>query len=578
MLPIRRVGPVVKLGEGGLGGKAHALPFLERVLDTSRLREAFHPHLISVPETWVLATQAFAEFVSRNGLESCVDLDDDVEVRRRFLAAELTEKTRASLRFYLESHHLPLAVRSSALSEDTYHHATAGLFTTLFIPNRGEERARQLEEAIKLVFASAFFADVNHYMLTHSIPREEDQMAVALESVVGTTFGDVHYPIAAGVAQSVNYFPVGKMRPEDGVVTIVMGLGSRAVSGRDGMRFCPRYPLVRPVLQQNTDLRRVTQRLLDAVDLAAASVRLTGKESDTIRQVPIEETEAHGTLDEVASVLDEETGVFYESLFREGPRVVTFNRILRETAIPLPTALHRLLGSLQEAFGFPVEIEFALDLDRGVREGGEKRYHLVLLQARPLPSVQMEERVDIPVLDPEHVLIETSHVMGHGSADGIRYVVYVDPELFSLETSSQIASEVGALNEQVRKEGEAYLLLGPGRWGSCNKAVGVPVSFRQIDRARLIAEISTERLAVEPSQGTHFFHNLVSRDLFFLTVDARGGHSLRDAWLREQPNAAPTRYAKLIRVNGGGLSIRVDAHRGTGLVYFAGNRAEDAPC
>jgi hypothetical protein len=574
MLPLRYMGPVVKMGDGDLGGKARVLPFVQRLLDSSSIRDKVLPHAISVPETWVLATGCFSEFVARNQLESCADLSDDAEVRRRFLDAEFSEATQDTLHQYLERHTLPLAVRSSALSEDTHQSATAGLFTTLFIPNRGPHRFCQLQEAIKLVFASAFFSDVNRFLQAHSIPREQGQMAVALEAVVGTSRGQAHFPLLGGVAQSVNFFPVGAMGPEDGVATIVMGLGSRAVSGRDGLRFCPAHPLVRPSLQQQSEILRTTQSMIDTVDMEATSVHLSGDESDTIRRISLEEverivgepTEFSGAdlLGEIASVYDPESGIFYESLLRAGPRVLTFNKLLRESTFPLPSVLRQVMKLLEEGFGSPVEVEFALDL---VRFQNEKRFTLVILQARPLPSLTGETQVEIPEVDPARILLQTDRALGHGAVDGLHHVVFVDPELFSLETSATIAAEVADLNARLQSEGKPYLLLGPGRWGSSNRAVGVPVAFRQIDQARLVAEIATGQLAMEPSQGTHFFHNMIDRKLFFLTVDTRQGHRLRLDWLRDRPGAAPTRLAKLIESDRG-ISIRVDAHRRAGIAFF----------
>ncbi len=212
---------------------------------------------------------------------------------------------------------------------------------------------------------------------------------------------------------------------------------------------------------------------------------------------------------------------------------------------------------IEGGFGSPVEMEFALDVDQN---GSEKRFHLVVLQARPLPSLASETQVEIPDVPAERILIQTARALGHGAVNQLRHIIFVDPDLFSLESSAAIAAEVAALNEQMQKEGTRYLLLGPGRWGSCNRAVGIPVTFRQIDQARLVAELATHRLAMEPSQGTHFFHNMVSRDLFFLTVDMRQGNHLHLDWLRKQPNAASTRLAKLIFVPRG-IGIRVDAHR-----------------
>lgn len=564
MLPLRIFGPVVQIGNGDLGGKARVLPFLQRLLDQSKIQDQFSPHTISVPETWVLSTDCFVDFVARNHLDSCADLSDDNEVRKRFLAGSFSDVIVDVLAYFLNKHTLPLAVRSSALNEDTHHSASAGLFSTLFIPNRGPDRLRQLQEAIKLVFASAFYRDVNHFLLSHSIPREEGQMAVAIEEVVGTTRGNIHYPLVAGVAQSINFFPVGEMRAEDGVATLVVGLGSRAVSGRDGVRFCPAYPTIRPSFQLQTDIQRSTQTVFDAVNLDACSIRLQGEETETITRVPIKELDGYDFFPEVASVYDPESGIFYESFIRSGHRLITFNRLLRGTSFPLPEVIRKLVMLVQEGFGSPAEIEFAMDLRQN---GSEKYFKFVLLQGRPLPSLATEKQVDIPEVPEDKVLMKTDRALGHGTADHLRHIVFVDPHVFSLDVSNAIAQEVAMLNEQLQEQGQQYILLGPGRWGSCNRAVGIPVNFRQIDRARLVAELSTARLQVEPSQGTHFFHNMVSRDLFFLTVDTRLGHRLNLEWLREQPNLAQTRFAKLIQTSVD-VSIRIDATQNTALVFL----------
>ncbi|MCA9667811.1 MAG: hypothetical protein KC503_19560 [Myxococcales bacterium] len=564
MLPLRRVGPVVKLGEGELGGKARVLPFLDRLLESSGISEQFAPHTISIPETWVLSTDCFQEFVSRNMLENCADINDDDEVRRRFLAASLSEGVSESLAHYLESHHQPLAIRSSALSEDTHYHPTAGLFDTHFTPNRGPNRLRQLEDAVKLVYASAFFHDVGRYMRKHCIPREDERMAVAMETVVGSSHGSIHYPLISGVAQSVNYFPVGEMKPEDGVVTLVMGLGRRVVNGLDGLRFCPRYPLVRP--QENAVLVRRSQRLFDAVDLSKGEISLSGPDTETLISIPIEDASSHGTLHHIASVWDEQTRIFYDSPIKPGRKVLTFSRLLSENPIPLPSMLQRVLAIVGDGFGMPVEIEFALDLHGGL---GDPRANLVLLQARPLPSLGQELQVNIPELPRHALLLDTDQTLGHGSTDAVHDIVFVDPEVFSLSTSDHIAHEVARLNQRLRDAGHEYILIGPGRWGSSNKAVGIPVRFRQIDGARLVAELSTQKLHVEPSQGTHFFHNMVSRQLFYLSVDARKGRDQIDLdWLRAQDNAADTQLTKHI-VTERDISVRVDATQRRGLAFFA---------
>jgi hypothetical protein len=563
MLPIVQNGPITKVAEGEIGGKARSLPFLHRLIEGSGLLREFAPHEILVPETWVLSTGVFDRFVQRNHLETCLDLDDDDEIRRRFLAGSVDGEVEETLADYLEGHREPLAVRSSSASEDAYRHPAAGMFQTVFLPNREPGRHRQLVQAVKLVFASAFYRTVSHYLRAHGVPREDEKMAVALEAVVGHTHGSYHYPLLSGVAQSVNFFPVAAMRPEHGVAIIVMGLGRRVVAGLDGTRFCPRFPMLRPERPSPEDLLRLSQREFDAVDLDAAGRELTGADSDTLTTLPIAVGEEHGTLREVAATLDVDSGVLYEGMLAEGPRVVNFERFLREAVFPLPRVLTRVVELVSDGFGSAVEIEFAFRFDT---KANGRRGQFYLLQARPMASLELKQAVVMPELRSEQVVLRTVMAMGHGSVDGLRHVVFVDPEEFRLDRSPTMAAEVGELNERLAATHEPYALLGPGRWGTCNPSVGIPVSYAQVDGARLIAELATPALRVQPSQGTHFFHNVVAGSLFYLMLDPARGDVADLEWLRAQPNRAATRFARLITLDPG-LSIRVQGQDRVGVVY-----------
>ncbi|MBI5482084.1 MAG: hypothetical protein HY906_24730, partial [Deltaproteobacteria bacterium] len=563
MLPIVQNGPITKVAEGEIGGKARSLPFLHRLIEGGGLLREFAPHEILVPETWVLSTGIFDRFVQRNHLEACLDLDDDDEIRRRFLRGSFDGEVEETLADYLETHREPLAVRSSSASEDAYRHPAAGMFQTIFLPNREPGRHRQLLQAVKLVFASALYRTVSHYLRAHGVPREDEKMAVALEAVVGHTYGRFHYPLLSGVAQSVNFFPVAAMRPEHGVAIIVVGLGRRVVAGLDGMRFCPRFPTLRPERPGAQDLLRLSQQAFDAVDLDTAGRELTGADGDTLTTLPIETGDEHGTLRDVAATVDLESGVLYEGMLADGPRVVTFDRFLRESLFPLPRVLSRVVALVSDGFGSAVEIEFAFRFGHGANS---RRGQFYLLQARPMASLELSQAVTIPDLRAAQVVLRTSMAMGHGAVDGLRHVVFVDPEEFRLDRSPQMAAEVGELNERLAAGREPYALLGPGRWGTCNAAVGIPVSYAQVDGARLIAELTAPSLRAQPSQGTHFFHNVVAGSLFYLMIEPARGDVVDLEWLRAQPNRAATRFARLITIDPG-LAIRVQGQERVGVVY-----------
>jgi hypothetical protein len=311
------------------------------------------------------------------------------------------------------------------------------------------------------------------------------------------------------------------------------------------------------------DLARLSQRDFDAVDLRSAGRELSGSETDTLTTLPVDLGEQHGTLRHVASTLDLDSGVTFESMLLEGMRVITFERFLRGALFPLPTVLSRVLDIVADGFGSAVELEFAF---RFTDPTTAKQGQFHLLQARPMASLESSQEIMIPDLPEEQIVLRTSMAMGHGSVDELHHLVFVDPEEFSLQRSSAIAAEVGALNNRLTSLHQPYGLLGPGRWGTCNPSIGIPVNYAQVDGARLIAELASPSLRVQPSQGTHFFHNVVAGSLFYFMVDLARGDHLDLGFLRAQPNWADTRYARLLRIDPG-LSVRVQGKERLGVIF-----------
>lgn len=564
-LQIERKGPLVKVGSGELGGKALSFPFLQTLVDLEALSREIAPHQVTIPETWVLATGIFDEFMTQNNLERCLAESEDARIRTAFLGGRFSPEVLAMLQSFLESHSGPIAVRSSALTEDAANHPAAGLYCTFMIPNRGsdEQRLLQLADAIKLVFASLYSPEARQYLRFHNIPHEDEKMAVILEEVVGQAHGDLFYPLLSGVAQSINFFPVANMQPEDGVATVALGLGRKIVDGHAGMRFCPKYPTIRPQFRHIADIRANTQEDFDTVDLSKGALPLTGEETETLATHPIFAA-APSDLEYVCSLLDDETGTLVEfPTGRQGEVVLTYNRFLREQLFPLPSVIRKLLDATQYGFGSPVEIEFALRMEE--TEQGRSGT-LYLLQARAMAALKDNAAVEIPEVSTELLVLSTDKAMGHGSLDNVRHIIFVEPREFGPYMSRECAREIAEINEQLAARDEPYLLLGPGRWGSCNIAVGVPITYPQVSHARLIAELSTDEMRSEPSQGSHFFHNVVSSGLFYLTVDEAKGGFVDLEWLRTSPNHSQTRHAKLIHVTKG-ISIRVNAQTRQGVAY-----------
>jgi hypothetical protein len=564
-LPRERRGSLVKIGLGEIGGKALSFPFLETLLDLKALSAEIAPHEVRIPETWVLATGIFDAFVENNNLSRCVSNLTDHDTRTAFLRGTFPKDVQNCLREYISSHNKPIAIRSSALTEDASAHPAAGLYTTFMIPNNGtEETLQALEDAIKLVYASLFSKEAQQYLKQHKIPHDNEKMAVILEEVVGSAHGDVFLPLISGVAQSLNFFPVGDIRPEDGAATIAFGLGRKIVDGHAGMRFCPRYPTVRPQFRTYHDIITGTQEDFDAVDLTKVGLRLHGEETETLISRPIENGPEE-LLNAICSVIDPETDMLRDCpTITKGPRVLTYNRFLKSEIFPLPRIITRLLDAAQYGFGSPVEIEFAMTLDK---IDGQTRGILYLLQGRAMPAMQNEQRIEIPDVPVDRIILGTDRAMGHGSSDHIKHLIFVDPADFSFQMSTECAHEIAELNDQLSQKGEHYILMGPGRWGSCNPAVGVPISYPLVSNAKLIAELSTNQMRVEPSQGSHFFHNVVSGGLYYLTVDDDKGGLINLTWMRAQKNISATKWARHLFLPDG-MSIRVNGKTRQALMFI----------
>ena len=544
-----------QIGRGSLGGKGQGIGFFLERSDPGKLLDLFAPHRITVPDTAVVATGFFDEFVDRAGLSGAIDLEDDREVAAAFLGAALPDVLMAELDAYLERVDGPIAVRSSALNEDALTHPFAGLFLTRFLPNvhaDRRERLRRLSRAVRLVYASTYFQGPKAYTRNHGLSIENERMAVLLQPVVGRRHGDVFYPDVAGVAQSRNFFPVGYLGSEDGLAFAALGLGKAVVEGRSSMRFCPRYPLVRPQFHSIADILRNAQRDFMAVSLAEApegepEVWGPGEDASGLVTLPIEAAEAHGTLDGLADTYVREEGIVVPGMLRPGLRVLTLDPLLREETFPLPSALRALVAENERGFGTPVDVEFALTFGR------DGTGDLTFLQVRPMAAADPDEAVATPDVPDDRVLIRSTNAMGHGVIGGLRHLVWVDAEGLSADLGTAVSNEIAEVNRSLFAIGEAFVLVGPGRWGSANRDLGIPVTYAQISAARVIVEVAPPGRGIQPSQGTHFFRNVASGRVHYLAVDPERGDRLGD------PGALGLR---LVREGNHVRHFEADAHGG----------------
>ena len=561
--------PFLVLGRGSLGGKGRGLAFVFRQLSRWLKDDRIQGIRMRLPRTLVIGADESDAFLKDNGIDvtGFEGLADDA-ILRRFAGDKLSSRLRECLEFYVQRVDVPLAVRSSGLLEDSHRQPLAGLYATYMLPNNHpdpEVRLNHLATAIKLVYASAYLERPRRYMDAIGHDLAESRMAVLVQEVAGHCYGRYFYPAISGVAQTHNYYPVFQMKPEDGVATIALGLGKQVVEGGDAVRFCPRYPQVLPQFRSPAEVMRVAQREFFALDLERGEADLLGGTDATLARLQLSQAEVDGTLAVAGSVVDTDEDRIYDGVGRRGSRVVTFARILKHNVFPLCGILSELFEACRRDLGFAVEIEFAVDLD-----GDPSREPVFyFLQMRPL--VASRERCDIASdsIPADRLLCRSGRVLGNGRIDGLRDIVYVDPARFDRGRSAEVASVVAGINERLVRERRPYLLLGPGRWGSFDPWIGIPVTWHQISGARVIVEVPANDLPIEPSQGTHFFHNMTSAGIgYFSLCGSNEKEFVRWEVLGELPGEEIGPGVRQVRMTHP-LSVRMDGQTQQGVILLS---------
>ncbi|MDR1343138.1 MAG: phosphoenolpyruvate synthase [Prevotellaceae bacterium] len=556
-----------RIGEGSMGGKARGLAFLDALIKRNvALREVENLN-IAIPKTVVLCTDIFDEFMEQNNLYP-VALSDisDEEMLQHFLNARLPRRFIADFLAFIEAIDSPIAVRSSSLLEDSHYQPFAGIYSTYMIPYVKESKTttlRMLYEAVKGVYASVFFKDSKAYMAATSNVIDSEKMAIVLQEVCGSAYGQRYYPSFSGVARSVNFYPIAPEQPEDGVANIALGLGKYIVDGGVTLRFSPCHP--QNILQLSMlDLAlRETQTKFYALDLAKKNFSPQTDDASNLLKLRVSEAEKDGTLRLIASTYDPADQIIRDGLYDGGRKIISFANILQHGAVPIAYALDRVLKIGHSEMARHVEIEFAVNLSYSSEPST-----LYLLQIRPVVDsreVISENLADIPQ---EQVIICTDSALGHGIAGDVYDVVYVKPKKFSASNNQLVACEVEKINRQLTDEGRGYVLVGPGRWGSSDTSLGIPVKWPHISGARLIVEAGLTAYRIDPSQGTHFFHNLTSLHVGYFTVNPylkEGGGFYDVDFLNAQPAVAETSYIRHVRF-GSPIVIKIDGKKSRGVV------------
>jgi DNA-binding response OmpR family regulator len=571
----------IRLGKGSIGGKARGVAFVSSLIARHHLGDKFLGLNIRVPASIVISTDEFDKFIEGNKIiaEGLGNLTQ-AEIAERCRKARLSDDLRHKLRRTVASLSGPLAVRSSSLLEDSQSQPFAGIYSTFMLPNNHldpEERWGQLARAVKAVWASTYSDDARAYIERTQYSVEDEKMGVLIQEVVGQARNGRFYPHVSGVAASYNYYPVGHQKAEDGLAYIALGLGQTIAQGGAALQFSPAEPAVLPQFGSAQDYLRYTQRKFAALDLSNESPDLNGTGATHDYDLSVAETD--GTLALAGSVYSPEDDVVRDDLGTPGPRIVSFHNILKWGAIPLPQALTELLRLLKEAFGCPVEIEFAVDAGdwgRPTPAGRARRTPcLYVLQVRPQATQALTNelggQVEAEGFAPERILCTTDRSLGHGVVDDIRDIVYVKRNNLQAHETPMVAAQVATLNKSLSDAKLPYLLVGPGRWGSSDPRLGVPVKWAQIAGARVIVETVFEDREVEPSQGAHFFHNVTSFRIGYLTISsvdrrrAAGPRVFDQAWLDSLPALADTGEVRHVRLEKP-LRVLLDGRHSRGTI------------
>lgn len=553
-----------RIGEGSLGGKGRGLAFIDNIVKHHPELNQFDNATVMIPKTVVLCTDLFEEFMDHNNLYQLALSDaDDAVILDAFRRATLPASLEGDILTFIEATSSPIAVRSSSLLEDSHYQPFAGIYNTYMVPLL-DNRHRMLSmlcDAIKGVYASVFFKDSKAYMQATRNVIDQEKMAVILQEVVGRQYGDRYYPSMSGVGRSLNYYPIGDERAEEGIVNLALGLGKYIVDGGQTLRICPHHP--GKVLQMSdTEMAlRETQTRFYALDLKNMGENFSVDDAFNLLKLSVREADKDGALQYLASTYNPTDQVIYPGVYPEGRKIISFVGVLEHDVVPLPHLLREVLRLGQEAMRRPVEIEFAVEIDATTRS-----CVFYLLQIRPMVDVKSDVHINLSEIRPETILLQSNNALGHGQMDDITDVVYVKTDGYNAGNNPLIAEEISRINAKFLDRGEHYVLVGPGRWGSSDSWLGIPVKWPNISAARIIVEAGLTNYRVDPSQGTHFFQNLTSFGVGYFTInDFNGDGVYNRAILDALPAVEEAAHVRHVRFPHA-LSIKVDGKKKLGYV------------
>lgn len=555
-----------RIGEGSLGGKGRGLAFIDAMIKRNVSLENFENTQITIPKTVVLCTDNFSEFMELNQLYPIAlsELSDD-EILKHFLKARLPKRLIADLHAFLKAVNSPIAVRSSSLLEDSHYQPFAGIYSTYMVPYNAESKTQMLEmvtEAIKAVYASVFYHDSKAYMTATKNVIDEEKMAIVLQEICGNAHENRFYPSFSGVARSLNYYPIGAEKSEDGIANIALGLGKYIMDGGTSLRFSPAYP--NNILQTSTleFALRETQTYFNALDLSQMQFVPQVDDGFNLLKIRVSDAEKDGTLRYIASTFNPQDQVINDSIYEGGRKIITFANILKHNVFPLAETLKEVLNIAQAEMGRPIEIEFAVNLDYSPL----KQHIFYLLQIRPIVDNKEMVNEDIGAIPEENAIITCKSALGHGITNDIYDLIYVKQEAFNAAKNQLIVTELERINRELISQNRHYILVGPGRWGSADSWLGIPVKWSNISNARLIVECGLYNYRVDPSQGTHFFQNLTSFGVAYFTINPfQQDGSFDTEFLNAQDALYESEYLRHVRFDKP-MIMKVDGRKNKGVV------------
>ena len=553
-----------RIGDGSLGGKGRGLAFIGAMVKRYPKLESDN-FAVNIPKTVVICTDIFDEFMETNELYPVALGDaDDETILRYFLRASLPSRLIEDLMAFFDVVKSPIAVRSSSLLEDSHYQPFAGIYSTYMVPKIEEkyDMLRTVSDAIKAVYASVFYKDSKAYMTATSNLIDQEKMAIVLQEAVGSRYNDHFYPTMSGVARSLNFYPIGNEKAEDGIANIALGLGKYIVDGGQTLRFSPRHP--HSILQMSTmDFAlRETQTRFYALDLKNMAEAFSVDDAFNLVKLGLKDADAEGSLKYIVSTYDPYDQIIRDGYYPGGRKILSFVNILQHDVFPLADTLDQILRIGQQEMGRPVEIEFAVNMD----PSDHTRATFYLLQIRPIVDNKEIMDEDLSLVKNEETILSSTSVLGHGIVGDVQDIIYVKTGAFNSSNNQLIAYEIEKMNRSFTDQEKGYVLVGPGRWGSSDSWLGIPVKWPHISNARVIVECGLENYRVDPSQGTHFFQNLTSFGVGYFTVNPfKGDGWFDEAFLNAQPAVEETEYLRHVRFDAP-ITIKMDGKKSLGVV------------